>query len=110
MPIGASAQISTLIYSKDPARITDSTLIGTTYYYKLLTLMASYARLLDKSSEAEALEREAAQVNAAFQKKFFKPASSVYDNGPRLPACSRSLSGWFRPNTAPRWSRAWRIA
>ena len=71
----------TLIHSKDPARITDSTLIGTTYYYKLLTLMASYARLLDKPSEAEALEREAAQVNAAFQKKFFKPASSVYDNG-----------------------------
>ena len=71
----------TLIHSKDPARITDSTLIATTYYFKLLTLMGRYARLLDKSVEAESLEREAGQVNGAFQKRFFKPASSIYDNG-----------------------------
>jgi alpha-L-rhamnosidase len=70
-----------LIHSQDPARITDKTLIGTAYLYKLLTLMSRYARLLDKPAEAAAFEREAAQVETAFQARFFKPASSIYDNG-----------------------------
>ena len=70
-----------LIHSQDPARITDKTLIGTAYLYKLLTLMSRYARLLDKPTEAAAFDREAAQVESAFQAKFFKPASSIYDNG-----------------------------
>lgn len=70
-----------LIHSQDPARITDKTLIGTAYLYKLLTLMSRYARLLDKPAEAAAFDREAAQVESAFQAKFFKPASSIYDNG-----------------------------
>jgi alpha-L-rhamnosidase len=70
-----------LIHSQDPARITDKTLIGTAYLYKLLTLMSRYARLLERPAEAAAFDREAAQVEASFQKKFFKPASSIYDNG-----------------------------
>jgi alpha-L-rhamnosidase len=70
-----------LIHSQDAARITDKTLIGTAYLYKLLTLMSRYARLLDRPTEAAAFDREAAQVEAAFQAKFFKPASSIYDNG-----------------------------
>jgi alpha-L-rhamnosidase len=70
-----------LIHSQDPARITDKTLIGTAYLYKLLTLMSRYARLLDRPTEAAAFDREAAQVESAFQAKFFKPASSIYDNG-----------------------------
>jgi alpha-L-rhamnosidase len=70
-----------LIHSKDPARVTDKTLIGTAYYYKLLTMMAGYARLLDRPVEAEDYAREASQANAAFQKKFFKPFSGIYDNG-----------------------------
>jgi alpha-L-rhamnosidase len=70
-----------LIHSQDPARITDKTLIGTAYLYKLLTLMSHYARLLDKPAEAGAFDREASQVAAAFQARFFKPASAIYDNG-----------------------------
>ena len=70
-----------LIHSQDPARITDKTLIGTAYLYKLLTLMSRYARLLDKSTDAAAFDREAAQVETTFQTRFFKPASSIYDNG-----------------------------
>jgi alpha-L-rhamnosidase len=70
-----------LIHSLDPARITDKTLLGTAYYYQLLRTMARYARLLDKPADAADFETRADQVNAAFQKRFFKPASSIYDNG-----------------------------
>jgi alpha-L-rhamnosidase len=70
-----------LIHSQDPARITDKTLIGTSYYYHLLRLMARYARLLDKPVEAADFELLAARVNEAFQRKFFKPLENIYDNG-----------------------------
>ena len=70
-----------LIHSQDPARITDKTLLGTSYYYHLLHLMARYARLLDKPTEAASFEMIASQVNSAFQKRFFKPLEGVYDNG-----------------------------
>ena len=70
-----------LIHSVDPARITDPTLLGSSYYYELLRTMARYARLLDKSADAADFDQRATQVNAAFQKRFFKPASGIYDNG-----------------------------
>ncbi len=70
-----------LIHSQDPARITDKTLLGTAYYYELLRLMARYARLLDKPPDAADFDTLADQVNAAFQKKFYKPLDFRYDNG-----------------------------
>jgi len=70
-----------LIHSQDPARITDKTLIGTSYYYQLLRLMARYARLLDKPVEAADFELLAEKANVAFQKRFLKPLENIYDNG-----------------------------
>jgi alpha-L-rhamnosidase len=70
-----------LIHSVDPARITDKTLLGSSYYYELLRTMARFARLLDKPADAADFDKRAEQVNAAFQKRFFKPASGMYDNG-----------------------------
>src|SRR5271157_2994546 len=70
-----------LIHSVDPARITDKTLLGTSYYYELLRTMARYARLLDKPADAADFDKRAVEVNAAFQKRFFKPANGIYDNG-----------------------------
>ena len=69
-----------LIHSKDPARVTNHTLIATAYYYHLLRLMAGYARMLDQPADATGYEGLAEQVDAAFQKRFFKPATGVYDN------------------------------
>jgi alpha-L-rhamnosidase len=90
-----------LIHSQDPARITDKTLIGTAYLYKLLTLMSRYARLLDKPAEAAAFDREAGQVAGAFQAKFFKAASSIYDNGTQtssvLPLAFGLIPAEYRP-------------
>jgi len=70
-----------LIHSVDPARITDKTLLGTSYYYELLRTIARYARLLDKPADAADFDKRAVEVNAAFQKRFFKPADGIYDNG-----------------------------
>jgi alpha-L-rhamnosidase len=72
---------SKLIHSQDPSRVTDKTLIASSYYYALLQLMARYARVLDQPTEAAAFEMEASKVNDAFQKRFFKPMSVLYDNG-----------------------------
>jgi len=38
-----------LIHSVDPTRITNPTLLGSSYYYELLRTMARYARLLEKT-------------------------------------------------------------
>ena len=70
-----------LIHSQDPARVTDKTLIATSYYYALLELMARYARILDKPTEAADFELLAQKTNAAFNQRFFKPLANVYDNG-----------------------------
>jgi alpha-L-rhamnosidase len=70
-----------LIHSKDPARVTDKTLIASSYYYELLRVIARYARILDKPTEAADLERLASQVKDAFQLRFFKPLEGIYGNG-----------------------------
>ena len=71
-----------LIHSQDPARITDKTLIATAYYYRPAAhSVARYARILDKPTDAADLEARPRRVNDAFQQRFFKPASRIYDNG-----------------------------
>jgi len=70
-----------LIHSKDPARITDKTLLGTAYYYHLLQLMARYARMLDNESDATGYELLASQVKEAFTRRYFRALEGKYDNG-----------------------------
>ena len=90
-----------LIHSKDPARVTNPTLIATSYYYHLLRLAARYARMLDQPADAAGYEALAEQVNAAFQKRFLKPATGVYDNATQT---SSILPLFF--NLAPAENRA----
>jgi alpha-L-rhamnosidase len=90
-----------LIHSKDPARVTNRTLIATAYYYHLLRLAARYARMLDQPADAAGYEALSEQVNAAFQKRFLKPATGVYDNATQT---SSILPLFF--NLAPAENRA----
>ncbi len=90
-----------LIHSKDPARVTNPTLIATSYYYHLLRLAARYARMLSQPADATGYEALAEQVNAAFQKRFLKPATGVYDNATQT---SSVLPLFF--NLAPAENRA----
>lgn len=70
-----------LIHSKDPARKTAPLLIGTSYYYGLLNVMAHYAQLLHKDEDASAFVSRAGAVKVAFQKKFYDDGKGFYDNG-----------------------------
>jgi alpha-L-rhamnosidase len=70
-----------LIHSQDPARRTDPTLLGTSYYYHLLRLVARYARMLDKQQDAAELEQLASQMREAFEKKFYNREAGYYSNG-----------------------------
>ena len=86
-----------LIHSQDPARVTDKTLIASAYYYELLRLVARYARILDKPTQAADMERLAAQVDNAFQLRFFKPQAGIYSNGTQT---SSILPLYFRMTPA----------
>jgi alpha-L-rhamnosidase len=94
-----------LIHSQDPARVTSGTLIATAFYYHLLRKVAGYARVLDRPADAAGLESEAAAVNNAFQARFFRPATSVYDNATQT---SSILPLYFR--MAPAEARAGLVA
>jgi alpha-L-rhamnosidase len=70
-----------LIHSKDPARVTDKTLIASAYWYHLLRTMSRYARILDLPTDAAEFDKLADATSDAFQRKFFHLESSRYDNG-----------------------------
>src|ERR1019366_449920 len=90
-----------LIHSLDPTRVSDKTLIATSYYYELLREMARYARILDKAADAAEFDRLSAAVKDVFQRRFFKLESSMYDNGTQtsgvLPLYFGMVPEDFRP-------------
>ncbi len=91
----------TLIHSQDPTRVTDKTLIATSYYYELLRQMSRYARILDKPTDAAEFDRLSAAVKDVFQRRFFKLESRMYDNGTQtssiLPLYFGMVPEDFRP-------------
>ena len=90
-----------LIHSQDPTRVTDKTLIATSYYYELLRQMSRYARILDKPTDAAEFDRLSAAVKDVFQRRFFKLESRMYDNGTQtssiLPLYFGMVPEDFRP-------------
>jgi len=69
-----------LIHSKDPSRITEKEVLGTTYYYKCLSMLQEFALLLDKPQDAKAFAEEAEKVKDAFNEKFFNKEAMQYSN------------------------------
>jgi alpha-L-rhamnosidase len=69
-----------LIHSKDSTRITDGLLIGTAFYYKLLTLMGKFANLVEKQEDKIEFTNEAKLVKTAFNKRFFNAEANQYGN------------------------------
>jgi len=70
-----------LIHSKDPARVTDPTLISTAYFYRMLQVLSEDAKLAGKPADGAEYDALAARVKAAFLKRFFKPDTNQFDNG-----------------------------
>jgi alpha-L-rhamnosidase len=71
----------TMIHSRDPARITDKTLLASSYFYHDCRLMEQYATRLGKTEDARAFHEEAEKIKAAFNEKFLDRARGQYSNG-----------------------------
>ncbi|GAB6395129.1 MAG: alpha-L-rhamnosidase [Bacteroidales bacterium] len=69
-----------LIHSKDPARRTAGAVLGTTFYYRMLSLLERFANLLGKPDDAQAFAKEAEAVKAAFNEKYFNKETGQYAN------------------------------
>lgn len=69
-----------LIHSKDPSRITAASVLGTTFYYRILGLMERFAYLQNKPDEAKAFAEEAVIIKNAYNDKFFDSSTGRYDN------------------------------
>ena len=70
-----------LIHSNDPARRTEGPVLGTTYFYHLLRLMARFATLLDKPNDAKGFNELADRLAVAFNKTYFHETTGRYSNG-----------------------------
>ncbi|MDR1918558.1 MAG: glycoside hydrolase family 78 protein [Tannerellaceae bacterium] len=69
-----------LIHSQDPARKTEAAVLGTTFYFRMLSLLQGFATLLDKPAEAQAFAEEATRVKEAFNSRFFNKETRQYSN------------------------------
>jgi alpha-L-rhamnosidase len=70
-----------LIHSKDPSRITDKTLLASSYFYHDCRLMEQYATTLGKTEDARAFHDEAEKIKAAFNERFLDREHGQYSNG-----------------------------
>jgi alpha-L-rhamnosidase len=70
-----------LIHSKDPARKTAGPILGTTYFYHCLKLMARYATLLGKTEDVERYTQRAESLKAGLNERYLNKESGQYDNG-----------------------------
>jgi alpha-L-rhamnosidase len=71
----------TLIHSLDTNRITDKTLLATSYFYYDLCLMEKYATQLGKTDDAQNFHSFAETVKTAFNEKFLDREKGQYSNG-----------------------------
>jgi alpha-L-rhamnosidase len=69
-----------LIHAKDPARLTDGTLIATAYYIKLLQVMQEFATLLGNNADKTAFAALAEKMTGAFQSRFYDKEAKQYGN------------------------------
>lgn len=69
-----------LIHAKDPARLTDGKLIASAYYFKLLSLMQRFARLIGNEADIKEYAELADRMRTAFHNTFYNPAKYSYSN------------------------------
>ena len=70
-----------LIHSRDTNRITDKTLIATSYFYCDCKLMEKYAAMLGKTDDAQQFHALAEKMKSAFNGKFLDRDKGQYSNG-----------------------------
>lgn len=75
-----------LIWSADPARVTDRVLVANAYFYSDLRMLARYATRLGRSDDARRYGEIADRVKAAFNAKFLNREAGTYANGTQTSA------------------------
>ena len=70
-----------LIHSQDPARKTAGPILGTTYFYHCLRLMARYAAILGKADDIDGFNALADKLKSGLNEKFLNREAGQYDNG-----------------------------
>ncbi|MEA4917774.1 MAG: family 78 glycoside hydrolase catalytic domain [Proteiniphilum sp.] len=69
-----------MIHSGDPARKTDGTLLGTSFYYHMLCLLEKFALLQEKKDESKQFSDQAALIKEAYNNRFFNKETAQYSN------------------------------
>lgn len=69
-----------IIWSKDPARITDGQILATSFFYRILNIMAKYADIAGNQADKKEFLDLAAKVKTAYNDKFFQKDKSQYGN------------------------------
>jgi len=70
----------TMIHSNDPARITESALLGTSFFYNDTRIMQRFAKMLSKPGDEKQFERIASEMKTGYNKQFFVPSMNYYSN------------------------------
>jgi alpha-L-rhamnosidase len=69
-----------IIFSKDSARITNGEILSTTFFYRLLHIMAKYAVITGHENDKKEFLDLGEKVKAAYNNKFFNKESAGYGN------------------------------
>lgn len=69
-----------IIFSKDSARITDGKLISTSFYYRILNIMAKYAGITENKKDQQEFQDLAEKIKIAYNNKFFIKEKAQYGN------------------------------
>ena len=69
-----------LIHSKDPKRITESTVLSTPFYCYLCGKLAKFAKALGLDDDAAFFQQEITTTTVAFNDKYFNRVTGVYAN------------------------------
>ena len=69
-----------MIHSQDPARVTDGRLVGTSFFYRLLNMMARFAAVAGHEEDIPAYLEQAARVKEAYNRMFLNPETGQYAN------------------------------
>lgn len=69
-----------IIFSKDSARITDGKIISTSFYYRILNIMAKYAGIIDNKKDQQEFLELAEKIKIAYNNQFFQKEKAQYGN------------------------------
>jgi len=69
-----------IIWSKDPARITDGEILSTSFYYNLLNIMVMNAEIVGNEADKAQFLEIASKVKTAYNAKFFQKDKAQYGN------------------------------